>query len=77
MTGKICISSEKFNIKDLVFGEPKKGELRDGKSFEKIPISVRRSDGSTGPLNIVTEPCFSFGVQKDSKYLYPSACSLR
>ena len=68
MSLKACISPEKFDIKDLVFGELTNGEFQDGKSFEKIPISVRRSDGSIGPLIIVTEPCFSFGVQKDSKY---------
>jgi hypothetical protein len=68
MAERLCISPEKFETKDLVFGEPEKGELRDGKSFEKIPISVRRSDGSIGPLIIMTEPWFSFGIQKDSMY---------
>ncbi len=68
MSSGKCISSENFSTKDLVFGESKKGELRDGTSFEKIPISVRRPDGFTGPLIIVTETCFSFGIQRDTKY---------
>ncbi len=68
MSSKKCISSEKFNINDLVFGELSEGELRDGTNFKKIPISVKRSDGSVGPLIMVSETCFSFGVQKDSKY---------
>ena len=68
MGSKKCISPETFRTGDLVFGEPKEGTMSDGTSFRKIPISVERSDGSTGPLYIVSEPCFSFGIQRDSKY---------
>ncbi len=68
MNSKKCISLESFNPDDLVFGETKEGEMSDGTSFEKIPISVRRSDGMTGPSYIATDTCFSFGIQKDSKY---------
>jgi hypothetical protein len=68
MSSGKCTSSENFSANDLVFGESKKGELRDGTSFEKIPISVRRPDGSVGPLIIVSETCFSFGIQRDTKY---------
>ena len=42
MSSGKCTSSENFSTNDLVFGEPKEGELRDGTSFKKIPISVRR-----------------------------------
>ena len=68
MSSKKCVSSEKFDINDLVFGELSEGELRDGTNFKKIPISVKRPDGSVGPLIMVSETCFSSGVQKDSKY---------
>ncbi len=63
-----CISLENFDPDNLVFEYVKEGEMSDGTSFKKIPISVRRSDGTTGPLYIATDTCFSFGVQKDSKY---------
>ncbi len=68
MSSKKCISLESFNPDDLVFGETKEGEMSDGMSFKKIPISVRRLDGTTGPLYVATDTCFSFGIQKDSKY---------
>ncbi len=68
MYARKSIDTENFSAKDLVFGEPKEGELRDGTSFNKIPISVLRSDGSVGPLIIVSETCFSFGIQRDNKY---------
>ncbi len=68
MSSKKCISLESFNPDDLVFGETKEGEMSDGTSFKKIPISVRRPDGTTGPLYVATDTCFSFGIQKDSKY---------
>ncbi len=42
--------------------------MSDGTSFSKIPIKVRRSDGTTSPLYVATETCFSFGIQRDSKY---------
>ena len=62
------VSIEKFVTKDIIFGEPEEGALPDGQKFEKIPISVQHPDNTIGPLVIVTNPCFSFGVQKDSKY---------
>ena len=68
MCARKSIDTENFSAKDLVFGKPKEGELRDGTSFKKIPISVLRSDGSVGPLIIVAETCFSFGIQRDDKY---------
>ena len=68
MTSKKCISLENFDPDDLVFDYVKEGKMSDGTSFEKIPISVRRSDGTTGPLYVATDTCFSFGIQKDSKY---------
>ncbi len=68
MSSKKCISLESFNPDDLVFGETKEGEMSDGTSFKKIPISVRGLDGTTGPLYVATDTCFSFGIQKDSKY---------
>ncbi len=68
MESKKCISMENFDPDDLVFECVKEGKMSDGTSFKKIPISVRRSDGTTGPLYIATDTCFSFGIQKDSKY---------
>ncbi len=68
MSSRKCINPENFSVDDLIFGAPKEGELRDGTSFKKIPISVLRSDGSVGPLIVVSETCFLFGIQKDSKY---------
>ncbi len=68
MSSKKCISLESFDPNDLVFGETKEGEMSDGTSFKKIPISVRRLDGTTVPLYVATDTCFSFGIQKDSKY---------
>ncbi len=68
MESKKCISLENFDPDDLVFECVKEGVMSDGTSFKKIPISVRRSDGTTGPLYMATDTCFSFGVQKDSKY---------
>ncbi len=68
MSARKSIDTENFSVEDLVFDEPKEGELRDGTSFKKIPISVRRSDGSVGPLIILSEICFSFGIQRDTKY---------
>ncbi len=68
MESKKCISLENFDPDDLVFEYVKEGKMSDGTSFKKIPISVRRSDGTTGPLYIATDTCFSFGIQRDSKY---------
>ncbi len=68
MSSKKLISLESFDPDDLVFGETKEGEMSDGTNFKKIPISVRRSDETTGPLYVATDTCFSFGIQKDSKY---------
>ncbi len=68
MSSKKCISLENFDPDDLVFDYAKEGKMSDGTSFKKIPISVLRSDGTTGPLYLTTDTCFSFGVQKDSKY---------
>ena len=68
MSSKKCISLENFDPDDLVFDYAKEGKMSDGTSFKKIPISVLRSDGTTGPLYLATDTCFSFGVQKDSKY---------
>ncbi len=68
MSSKKCVSSEDFSTEDLMFGESEKGELQDGTNFERIPISVRKPDGTVSPLIIVSDTCFSFGVQKDSKY---------
>ncbi len=68
MTSKKCISLENFNPDDLVFEYVKEGKMSDGTSFKKTPISVRRSDETTGPLYVATDTCFSFGIQKDSKY---------
>ena len=42
--------------------------MSDGTSFSKTPISVLRSDGTTSPLYVATDTCFSFGIQKDNKY---------
>ncbi len=41
MSSKKCISLESFNPDDLVFGETKEGEMSDGTSFKKIPISIQ------------------------------------
>ncbi len=49
MESKKCISLENFGSDDLVFECVKEGKMSDGTSFKKIPISVRRSDGTTGP----------------------------
>ena len=68
MESKKCISLENFDPDDLVFEYVKEGKMSDGTSFKKIPISVRRSDGTTGPLYVATDACFSFGIQRDSKY---------
>ncbi len=68
MSSEKCISLENFDPDDLVFDYAKEGKMSDGTSFKKIPISVLRSDGTTGPLYLATDTCFSFGVQKDSKY---------
>ncbi len=57
-----------FNVRDLVFGEPKEGEMSDGTSFKKIPIKILRPDGTTDPLYVTTDTCFSFGIKKDHKY---------
>ena len=68
MSTKKCLSPEKFDIDDLVFGDKIEGEMKDGTSFKKIPISVKRPDGSVGPLIMVSDTIFSFGVQRDTKY---------
>ena len=68
MESKKCISLENFDPDDLVFECVKEGVMSDGTSFKKMPISMRRSGGTTGPLHVATDTCFSFGVQKDSKY---------
>ena len=68
MTSKKCISLENFDPDDLIFDYVKEGKMSDGTSFKKIPISVRRSDGTTGPLYVATDTCFSFGIRRDSKY---------
>ncbi len=68
MASNKCISLKSFNLSDLVFDYPKKGKMSDGTSFSKTPIKVRRSDGTTSPLYVATDTCFSFGVKKDSKY---------
>ena len=68
MVSKKCISLENFDSEDLVFDYPKEGKMGDGTSFSQTPISVQRLDGTTGPLYVATDTCFSFGIQKDSKY---------
>ncbi len=68
MSTKKCLSPEKFDIDDLVFGDKIEGEMKDGTSFKKIPISVKRPDGSVGPLIMVSDTIFSFGVQRETKY---------
>ena len=68
MESKKCIFLENFGSGDLVFGCVKEGMMSDGTSFKKIPISVLRSDGTTGPLYVATDTCFSYGIRKDSKY---------
>ncbi len=68
MSSNKCIKPESFNASDLVFGCSKKRKMSDGTSFSKIPIKVRRPDGTTSPLYMATETCFSFGIQRDSKY---------
>ena len=68
MESKKCISLENFDPDDLVFDYVKEGKMSDGTSFKKTPISVLCSDGTTGPLYVATDTCFSFGIQKDSKY---------
>ena len=59
MSTKKCLSPEKFDIDDLVFGDEIEGE---------IPISVKRPDGSVGPLIMVSDTIFSFGVERETKY---------
>ena len=68
MSSKKCTSPGSFRTEDLIFGETKEGEMKDGSIFRKTPISVKHPDGSIGPLIIISEPCISFGIQKDSKY---------
>ncbi len=68
ISSKKCTSPESFKTENLIFGETKEGELKDGSVFRKTPISVRHPDGSVGPLIIISKPCFSFGIQKDSRY---------
>ncbi len=68
MASKKCINLENFNSEDLVFDYPKEGKMSNGTSFSKIPIGVLRSDGTRSPLYVATDTCFSFGIQKDSKY---------
>ncbi len=68
MSSKKCINLENFDPDDLVFDYPKEGKMSDGTSFSKTPIGVLRSDGTTSPLYVATDTCFSFGVRKDSKY---------
>ena len=62
------VSLENFRVKDIIFGEPKESKLPDGQEYEKIPISYEHSDDEVEPLAIVTDLCFSFGVQQDEKY---------
>ena len=63
MSSKKCMSLENFDPDDLVFDYVKEGKMSDGTSFSKTPISVLRSDGTTGPLYVATDTCFSFGIQ--------------
>ena len=63
-----CVCLKSFGVNDLIFGEPKIGKLRNGKDCKKIPIKVKHQDGAEGVLAFATEPCFSFGVQRDKKY---------
>ncbi len=68
MESKKCINLENFNTDDLVFDYAKDGKMSDGTSFSKIPIGVLRPDGTTSPLYVATDTCFSFGIQKNDKY---------
>ncbi len=63
-----CINLENFDPDDLVFDYPKEGKMSDGTRFIKKSIGVLRSEGTTGPLYISTDTCFSFGIRKDLKY---------
>ena len=67
MNSMKCINLENFNSDDLVFDYPKEGKMSDGTSFSKIPIGVLRQDGTTSPLYVATDTCFSFGIQKNNK----------
>ncbi len=68
MESKMCVNPKTFDADDLVFDEAREGKMGDGVPFKKTNIGVKKSDGSTGPLCVVTEPCFSFGFLEDKKY---------
>ena len=68
MEKKLCVSPKTFDVNNLVFEDAKDGEMNDGTSFRKTKIKIKRPDRSDGPLYVVTEPCFSFGITKDDKY---------
>ena len=55
-------SLSNFDVKDIIFSEPKSS----GK-FKKIKIDISKSDGNK--LIIEMEECFSWGVQKNDRYV--------
>ncbi len=69
MSGKKCVSLENSDWYELFFECVKVGKLSDGTSVKKMLISVLCSgDGTTCPLWVPTDTCFSPGIKKDFEH---------
>ena len=63
---------EEFDVENLIFSEPEEGVLSGGQAFRKVNMNVGYLDESVGSLIIPTKCCFSFRVQKSTKFGNPS-----
>jgi hypothetical protein len=63
---------DKFCASDIIFKEPKESyfTISGGKnmSYKRVHIAVKYPSGKEGPLLLITDRCFSFGVQEDNKF---------
>ena len=60
----MVVSCENFNVDNIKFGEPRKVKTMSG-NFKIVPIFYVQ-DGKEEKLVMITDKCFSWGVQKDN-----------
>ena len=60
----MVVNCENFNVDNIKFGEPRNVKIMSG-NFKIVPISYVQG-GKEEKLVIITDKCFSWGVQKDN-----------
>lgn len=58
-------TADNLNVSDIIFGQVRESKIPGSVlSYQRINLSVKNPDGSTGDLILRTSPLFSFGVQE-------------